>query len=80
MVGDETCTEEAAMMIDCTSCRMRATSACDDCVVTFLVENVSATVELDAEEMDAVSILSAAGLLAPLRLRAAGRGRGAAAG
>lgn len=55
-----------AMLIDCDSCRMRNTAACDGCVVTVLFG--SAPVELDDDERRAIDNLADAGLCPPLRL------------
>jgi hypothetical protein len=54
--------------IDCGECVMEGTSACDDCVVTFVVgrEPGSALV-IDYEEERAVRMLAGAGLLPRLR-------------
>jgi hypothetical protein len=54
--------------IDCADCVMQGTSACDDCVVTFVVsrEPGSALV-IDYEEERAVRMLSGAGLVPRLR-------------
>ncbi len=54
------------MLIDCNTCRMRNTSACDGCVVTVLFG--STPVELDEEERRALDNLAEAGLCPPLRL------------
>lgn len=54
------------MLIDCNTCRMRDTSACDDCVVTVLLG--STPVDLGEEELDALGNLAEAGLCPPLRL------------
>lgn len=59
------------MLIDCDTCEVRG-AACTDCVVTFLTIPVRGTqpaqVELDSDQAAAVSALSAAGLVPPLRL------------
>ena len=52
--------------IDCRDCVMRRTSACADCVVTFVCEGGSALV-LDLAEARVVRLLAAAGLVSPLR-------------
>ena len=58
---------EVAMIIDCDSCVMQHTAACDDCVVSALVQ-IGTTVDLCSEESLALDALSDAGLVAPLRL------------
>ncbi len=54
------------MLIDCGQCAMQHTSACDDCVVTFLLG--TKPVELSDAQSDAVSNLASAGLVPHLRL------------
>lgn len=54
------------MLIDCGQCEMEHTSACDDCVVTFLLG--SAPVDLSDSESEAVRNLADAGLVPHLRL------------
>jgi hypothetical protein len=54
--------------IDCDTCVMRRTRACDDCVVTFLLERPAGTaVVLDLAEARAVRLLAEAGLVPPSR-------------
>jgi hypothetical protein len=54
--------------IDCDECRMQHTSACDDCVVTFIVgREPGEAVVIDVEEERAVRLLTAAGLVPRLR-------------
>jgi hypothetical protein len=56
------------MRIDCDECRMQHTSACDDCVVTFIVgREPGDAVVIDADEERAVRLLADAGLLPALR-------------
>ena len=55
------------MIIDCDLCAMQHTSACDDCVVGFLLGNIG-PVELDDVEVTAIDHLAEAGLVAPIRL------------
>jgi hypothetical protein len=56
------------MRIDCDECRMQHTSACDDCVVTFIIgREPGDALVIDAEEERAVRLLSSAGLLPQLR-------------
>ncbi len=54
------------MLIECEHCAMRETSACDDCVVTFLLSN--GPVDLDETELTALSNLAGEGLVPRLRL------------
>jgi hypothetical protein len=54
--------------IDCGDCVMAGTSACDDCVVTFIVNREPGdAVLVDAEEERDLRALSEAGLLPRLR-------------
>gem|GEM_PF-800918 len=55
------------MLIDCDSCRARPRS-CGDCVVSHLLAAPTSRVDLDDGAWAAVSTLSAAGLVPPLRL------------
>lgn len=56
------------MFIDCSECAMQHTAACDDCVVSVLLEIPSGPVELNDEEGAALRNLAEGGLVAPLRL------------
>jgi hypothetical protein len=51
---------------------MRASSACHDCVVTFVCDLDDGPLELDADEANVVRLLGEAGLVPTLRHRAAG--------
>ena len=55
------------MLIDCDTCLMRHTSACDECVVTLLCDGMG-RVELDDGERRALENLAEVGLCPPLRL------------
>jgi hypothetical protein len=60
------------LRIDCAECVMRHTSACDDCVVTFVVgREPGEALVIDVEEQRAVRALTRAGLVPGLRHRAA---------
>jgi hypothetical protein len=54
------------MLIDCESCAMRETAACDDCVVTYLLDE--APVDLTEAESSALANLAEHGLAPPLKL------------
>jgi hypothetical protein len=54
------------MLIDCEQCAMRDTSACDDCVVTCLLEG--GPVDLSDEQARAMANLAEQGLVPRLRL------------
>jgi hypothetical protein len=54
------------MLIDCDHCAMKETSACEDCVVTFLIGEHP--VDLSDTQTTAVDNLAAEGLVPKLRL------------
>lgn len=60
------------MLIDCDDCALQHTEACEDCVVTFLLERPAGPVVLESAEADAVRNLQAAGLAPSSRYRPAG--------
>jgi hypothetical protein len=54
--------------ISCDDCEMQRTSACDDCVVTFICgRNPNDAVVVDASEVRALRLLSGSGLVPELR-------------
>jgi hypothetical protein len=56
------------LVIDCDHCALQATSACDDCVVSFLCgTEASSPVVVDLAEARAMRLLGEAGLAPPLR-------------
>ena len=56
------------MEISCDDCLMQRTSACDDCVVTFICgREPDEAVVFDLAEARAVRLLGEFGLLPPLR-------------
>jgi hypothetical protein len=59
------------LRIDCDECVMRATSACDDCVVSFIVKREPGdAIVVDVEEERALRALGERGLVPRLRHRA----------
>lgn len=57
--------------ISCDDCRLQASDACDDCVVTFIIaRNPDDAVIIDATEARALRALGAAGLVPGLRHQA----------
>ena len=57
-----------ALTIDCAECTLVDTSACDDCVVTFLLGRAhDEAVVIDVAEARAVRLLGQAGLVPALR-------------
>jgi hypothetical protein len=58
------------LSISCDDCTMQGTSACDDCVVTFICgREPDEAVIIDAAEARAVRLLADAGLVPGLRHR-----------
>jgi hypothetical protein len=65
----------AVFTISCDDCVMRATSACGDCVVTFLLDEgagrerapASALADLDCEQARVVQLFGRAGMVPRLR-------------
>lgn len=56
--------------VECDSCVMRGTDACEDCVVSFLLEREpDDAVVIDAQEARAMRMLEQAGLLPTLRFQ-----------
>ncbi len=56
------------LIIDCESCVLQATEACDDCVVSFLLgREPDDAVVIDADEARAMRMLERAGLVPTLR-------------
>lgn len=62
-----------SFVIDCNTCSLRHTEACDDCLVTFFCgsETVTGSVVVDLDEARALRNLGDAGLTPPLRHRIA---------
>jgi hypothetical protein len=53
--------------IDCERCSLQETAACDDCVVSFLLEREpDDAVVIDADEARAMRMLERAGMAPPL--------------
>jgi hypothetical protein len=50
------------MLIDCGDCTMKQTSACDDCVVTYLLDRPPGAVVFDVAEERALRVLHDSGL------------------
>ncbi len=58
----------ATLTIDCDACSLQGTDACNDCVVSFLLErDPDDAVVIDADEARAMRMLERAGLLPSLR-------------
>jgi hypothetical protein len=64
-------TADKNLIIDCDTCAMRASDACGDCVVSFLIDRDPAeAVVLSLDEARAVKLLANAGMVPTLRHRA----------
>lgn len=61
-----------SLVISCDTCTMRATDACDDCLVTALVDAPEGAVVFDLEEERAVRLLVRKGMVPTIRHHAAG--------
>lgn len=60
--------DDQSLTIDCDECAMQGTSACGDCVVTFICSREPGeAVVVDVAEERALRLLSGAGLLPGLR-------------
>ncbi len=63
-VREVTNPEQSALTIDCNRCVMQHTKACDDCVVSYIVDHdANQPVVLDFNERRACGMLNDAGLL-----------------
>jgi len=59
---------EEALSIDCSTCVMRCTSQCDDCIVTFVCDRErSGAMVLDLAEARALRTFQMAGMLPGVR-------------
>ena len=56
------------MTIDCDTCVMQHTDACDDCVVSFLVDVSAGPMQLAESEREALGNLAEFGLVPRLKL------------
>lgn len=64
------------MIIDCNACELQATTACDECIVPVLLNQMSGPFDLADDEAQALDNLADAGLVTPLRLVSDGRSAG----
>ena len=58
------------MLISCDDCRMQGTDACEDCVVSYIVDRPEGAVVFDAAEERALREMNRAGLLPDVRWEA----------
>lgn len=64
--------EATPLTVDCATCVMRATDACDDCLVTFICDRPrDEAVVISIDELRSMRLLSEAGLVPELRHRGA---------
>jgi len=56
------------MKISCDDCTMQHSTACGDCVVTYLLREATGPLELGNDEAEALGQMASVGLLPPLRL------------
>ena len=61
-----------SLTISCDDCSMRASSACDDCVVSFLIDGDAEPLVLDLDQARVVRLLGKAGLVPALKYQVAG--------
>jgi hypothetical protein len=62
--------DDEPLVIDCDDCSMRHTTACEDCIVTFLCSSEpQEAVVIDVVEVRALRLLAESGLAPPLRHR-----------
>jgi hypothetical protein len=57
------------LRIDCDACVAQGTDACEDCVVTFLLDRPEGAIVFDVEEERALRVLHDGGLTPALRFR-----------
>ena len=62
----------ATISISCDDCVLQATDACDDCLVSFVLDrDPDDAVVIDADEARAVRLLASGGLVPSLRFSSA---------
>jgi hypothetical protein len=72
-MADATSSNPTDLTIDCDDCRFQGSDVCADCVVTFLCDRAPEdAVVINVAEIQAVRLLSAAGLVPRLRHRRTG--------
>jgi hypothetical protein len=54
--------------ISCDECMMQHSTACNDCVVTYLLRESEGPVDIGSDEAEALGRMASVGLLPPLRL------------
>lgn len=70
VVHDDRGVDDAVLTIDCGACELHHTSACADCVVSFVCDRrPGEAVVIDVAEARAIRLLGSAGLVPALRHR-----------
>ena len=69
MEANERRIDLSGMLISCDDCSMQNTDACQDCVVTYLLDRPDGAVVFDAAEERALREMNRAGLLPPVQWR-----------
>ena len=59
--------DDNGLVIDCSDCAMRGTEACEDCLVSYILDRPEGAVIFDAAEERALRSLRDGGLLPDLR-------------
>lgn len=60
---------ETALVLDCGDCAMSDTDACEDCVVTCLLDRPLGAIVFDVDEERALRSMSRAGLVPEIRYK-----------
>lgn len=61
--------DDPGLVLDCNECVMQGTDACDDCVVSFLLDRPDGAVVFDVTEERALRSMNRAGLLPEVRYK-----------
>lgn len=62
--------ESSELILDCNECSMQGTAACDDCVVSYILDRPQdEALVFDVEQERALRSLSGAGLVPEVRFR-----------
>lgn len=61
--------ESAGLILDCSDCAMQGTTACDDCVVSYVLDGAEGALVFDVEQERALRSMSDAGLVPDIRFR-----------
>lgn len=61
--------ESTELVLDCSDCAMQGTTACEDCVVSYVLDGSKGALVFDVEQERALRSMSGAGLLPEVRYR-----------